>query len=655
MLMRSACVLLSMVFIGLLPQTVAAQWLGFGLGGQTEFTRQLDAMRWDMRGNYSKSDSAFSISLRETFRSRLFLLNKRPQNIQDENNAALDVTAWLSKRLGVSAESRQFSFSTTNVQQFRALAGPTFRLGNYVQLKALGGIMSDARSNETDQGPAFGIRAASSPIKVGDVTFDSRLRFDHANIQPRKQNTIRFVTNTDYRQDAFRFFGSLQLGSNRRDSYQPSSFLNRSANDVIESVISDTLTANLATEFPIDEKTTGSISLIALQNMRRFENDVRGNTDPANPLFDSRLLRQQIDFRFQADRQLGFGTVSGGVNYRIAGNETRLINTGALSEEQINRRSEVLENTNYDEEELDLFAESELALGDKNRLFARGQLGIRRYDTPEINFDDRDEFSAVFVITDQHRFSKYLNARVSLAGEAFHFVYLFAQRSLENNWRRSIRLLPSLTWQPSPRLSMQYDFLVRANYTVFDFPSPTGVVNDQASRELGLRVSTDYEFARDWFVEWRGSRNELQIGQLFWDTFEETPIDTLITWETQVMLSTRKKGKRVAVGMRYFQKRDFLQQTTISVTVMDNGIERTLNRIAPGLQITHQWGPLVQIILPFNNRNEIFVDGWFQVQRVGRRVYLDFPDEFEDEFRREERRSQRRFFPNLVLRSRFYF
>jgi hypothetical protein len=197
---------------------------------------------------------------------------------------------------------------------------------------------------------------------------------------------------------------------------------------------------------------------------------------------------------------------------------------------------------------------------------------------------------------------------------------------------------------------------IRANYTVYDFQVPGRLNADQAAREYGFRSRLEYQFLPDWYIEAEGARSELRIGRLQWNSFTETPIDTLISYESEITLSKRVGQLKISTGIRSFRKIDFLPQATTTIVVTDPSTgDRTFTRLAPGFLVTQQLGPLVQLMLPLSSKNELYIDGWFQQQKARTRLYTEYPEDFRDEFLARERRYARIKYPNMTMRARFRF
>jgi hypothetical protein len=635
---------------------VSAQMFGLGLEGSGYFRRQLDAFQWEYGGSYRYTSDQFDLSITDRFQSRLFYLSGRPTNIQDQNQALLLATGWLRPGLGVTTEARSLRFTTTGLRQDVLLAGLAWEPAAGIRLRPMAGIMSDARSGNLDQGLSLVLRGNADPFQAGEVWIMPEVFLEYADISPRSHQTYRMASEVRFGNESISLRADVQLGSSIRDSYQASSFLNRNQSDFVESIRNDSSSVSLSLYFPLAGEISGRLESGITGNRRQITNTALVD-NLETPLFDTRNNRLSFDLAFTASYPLNRSLLTAGFVYSSGTREARLINTDDLPPDQVVRRSEILLNSNFDQQRIELFTQNQIRISDVNTLNLLGRTSILRYDTPELNFDDRDEFFAQVRISNQHRFTDEFRAGITLAGEAYHYVYLFAERSIENNWRRSIRLIPEFDWQPWQWLHLRHRMLLRANYTVEDFEIEGRPKNDQASREFAFQTDIRADFDREWAVETGISRNELRIGRLLWSGFREIPTDTLITWEGYTLLAhTRPGGARIAAGVRAYRKLDYLPIISLRATATaPSGREVEVTRIAPGRQTTNQVGPAVEIMLPLYHRNELYINGWWQFQSIGQRLYTEYPEEFRQAFRAAERRRNTRTYPNLEIRTRIYF
>ncbi len=636
------------------PFAVQSQSLPLAIGGESYFNRQLDAMRWQYRGSFDFEYHRFQANLDNEFRSRLYVSDGRAQNIQDENELRLEMRQWIQDNWALTGDIQSYSFTTTNLRQESAHAGIMYNPHEEIELSFLGGIMSDRRSDNLDRGWSGLFRARSRPFRAGDFIIHPTAEAHYANISPRQYSTLRFQTGSEYRFEDFYMRGDLLLSSGRRESYQPSSFFNRGLTNIIESIRNDTTALDFQIRVPVMDVLGLEIDVYTLSNVRMVEGrPVKDEID--EPVYDTRMQRRELQLRALADYTIRRNLMTLGINLGYINRGSRLINIGDIPEDQITRRNETLRNSNFDQSRFELFTHSRFRLSENNELLLRAQTGILRYDTPEINHDDRDELTYQIMITNRHIFSPYFDLTMRAGGEATHYVYLSAVRSIENNWRRTIRLAPSLRWLPHKQLEFRSTFLVRANYTVEDFQLEGRPKNDQASREYAFQTDAAFTLSDSWQIELSGTRSELRIGRLFWDTFQETPTDTLITYDMKSMIYYRSGHHRIGLGGRLFLRRDFLPQATITADVADEHGVRQVTRSAPGLQLTRQYGPSVDINLHFFSGNRLIISGWMQRQEVRRRLYITYPDDIAPAFHREERRGTTRIYPNMEIRAVFNF
>jgi hypothetical protein len=645
------------LIIGILlwPGTLFAQYK-INVDGYSDFSRRLDAFQWNLGTDIGLKSDLTNVQFRNSFTSRLYLIRGTAQNIQDEYRSSLDVNHLLKQGIGIGLRSDVFGYTASKVRQERILAGPSLYGSNKrFEIRPMIGLMSDTRNNTTDTGPSFGLTGSWPNLVLGDFRFNPDLIIDYASIQPRSFGSFKLGSDTRYSDEFVQLNGNFQIGRSIRESYQASNFLNRDISDLIESIRSDTARIQAGLEFPIGNGSTGRIDVYTMSNNREFTNRILKDT-LRNDIVDTRFIRQDYDLAFQAFIPKGNIRFNPGLRFLGTSTNSDLINAKNIPDDQFRRRSEILERSNFKQNAIEVFANSTYTPMFGSELGIRVIVGILRYNTPEINVDDRDEQTIALRLIAKHKVSQWLDVGLTMAGEAYHNVYLFSARSAENNWRRSLRILPEITWQPSSTLIVRNAMFIRANYTVYDFQVPGRLNADQAAREYGYRSRVEYEFMPNWFVEIEGARSELRIGRLQWNTFTETPIDTLISYESEITLSKKVGQLKLSTGIRSFRKIDFLPQATTSIIVTDPSTgEKTFTRLAPGVLMTQQLGPLVQVMLPLSAKNELFIDGWFQQQKARSKLYTEYPEEFRDEFLARERRFARIQYPNLSMRARFRF
>jgi hypothetical protein len=620
-----------------------------GLIATTDFKRELDNYNWAYKseGNWKFLNTDFGY--RSQLNSRMFLFNKIPQNVQDETQVAIWAQQKLTTQWFLFSDTDYYSFTNTDITSMQSHFGLGFQ-GQEFTIKPSLGWYSDTRSNRTDDGLQYGVQATTKTIRIDDdLQTKLNAQLHYADISPRRFQSSSIQSTSLYQTQEVQLRVTGLYSFNERDSYQPSSFFNRNITDIIEKIISDTTRFQVGFSTQVNEVFRFNFSGFSLYNIRNFENKPLTD-DTENSIIDTRYTRQELEGTGSIDYSFAFGQGQLGLRYAVSGLDARITKALNSTDEEITRRNDQLRNTFYDQETTELFAKNSISINQNHTINTNATLSILRFDTPETNFDDRDElFSALEI---EHRFNSNHTYETSLlvSGESYHRVFLFKQRSLENNKRQSLRLQPSMIWFPLKRIRWSNQFMVRANYTVYDFQDREGTVRDQSSREWGFTSDIRWEFAKNWFSSLLVSRNRLIIGQLFWNEFSETPIDTLTTTRIESAIELQKMGLYAKLGIRVFIKDDYIPITVLQL----NQNDATLTRFTTGNQQTFQFGPMLSLRWESTKYGEISLDGWLQLQYLRNQWYIEVPDTFNRALNTDERFRRTRIFPNLSIRTKFY-
>lgn len=172
---------------------------------------------------------------------------------------------------------------------------------------------------------------------------------------------------------------------------------------------------------------------------------------------------------------------------------------------------------------LTLSGRSSFYLFGSDTLQLSGSISRYRYDTPENNTDDRDELRWHFAITEIHDFSPYLRLISNGSVTLNHLVYIFGERSADNNWMRIFRLFPQLIYRPNQKFSIKHDLEIYANYVDYDFEFST------SSSNLKSYVFRRFSFAQEINARLTGRTtifisNKVELeenGRLDWERWTE--------------------------------------------------------------------------------------------------------------------------------------
>lgn len=145
-----------------------------------------------------------------------------------------------------------------------------------------------------------------------------------------------------------------------------------------------------------------------------------------------------------------------------------------------------------------------------------------QYDTPdEKNYDDRDELRINSRVTVMHHFSDMLRLDVLASVNLYHMVYIFGERSADNNWNRIFRLQPSISYKPAQSLSIHQSFEVLANYVDYDFETDVTTTRSFVFRKFAMSDSLKWNILprTTLCIDYRLQLEE--NGQLSWEQWTE--------------------------------------------------------------------------------------------------------------------------------------
>jgi hypothetical protein len=225
---------------------------------------------------------------------------------------------------------------------------------------------------------------------------------------------------------------------------------------------------------------------------------------------------------------------------------------------------------------------------------------IFRYDTPsQLNMDDRDEFFSLLNLEYNHKFSSNLFAGLVFENLQNHLVFLKSSRSSSNNWNKIYRLSPYLTIKTQD-FSMQSQFEVLANYTIYDFEAINPSIKSYSYRQIGYKDSLFLNLGNSTNIQLKVTARLYERGVLYWKEFAESPQNrNLEIFSKMIFFSKPLYNLQAGIGVRYF----YLSQTKIGNNIPGAINNNFINKI---------WGPEAIIITNFSNGSSLSFQGWLE-------------------------------------------
>jgi hypothetical protein len=113
-----------------------------------------------------------------------------------------------------------------------------------------------------------------------------------------------------------------------------------------------------------------------------------------------------------------------------------------------------------------------------------------------------------------------LLARVNL----YHMVYIFGERSADNNWNRIFVLRPGLNFKPSSSLKLHQSFEVLANYVDYDFEDPNVQTRSFVFRKFAMTDSLQWRIMPRTRLSFNYRLQLEENGQLYWERWAQNLI-----------------------------------------------------------------------------------------------------------------------------------
>ncbi|HPG41574.1 MAG TPA: hypothetical protein PLP19_19935 [bacterium] len=163
----------------------------------------------------------------------------------------------------------------------------------------------------------------------------------------------------------------------------------------------------------------------------------------------------------------------------------------------------------------------------KDSLYSYISISKFQYDTPDTsNFDDRDELRFNSRLIGVHRFSPVLRGELQASVNLYHLVYIFGERSADNNWNRIFLLRPSVNYTPVKTFKFTQAFEVLANYVDYDFEDKSVQTKSFVFRKFSMDDSLQFQVTHNSTLSFDYRLQLEENGQLSWDEWTERVLAT---------------------------------------------------------------------------------------------------------------------------------
>lgn len=574
---------------------------------QFKFNREFSNFYWNGLLNFHTSRGSFDIYIYEKFSEMIIKTDRK--FVRDDNDFKFRFHKSISSRFKISLLLNSVSFVDDKLVGFSRASSTDLLSGIKVMpfsnfgFSFLSGYKLDYQMKQKDDGWVYRISSDTTDLLISDYHLKTNIEHQEDFIKPRKNITSslnltvwrKFTADVESKAEIF-------IKRVKRDFYfYADSNIQKTygVNLNIEGRDERAITGVLLLDYPLINNLT--LNLNFALNRRNIAKMVRYKTPS---LYDSDIE----EFTLNMSTGLSYSTEKFKTKFEIGYSERNEIHkpkkheltTESMflrikqSEEQKNNKS------------LRRIVNGEISFDPLDWLTVGGMfyVSLFRYDTPSaLNDDDRDELLQIFRVFLKLDISREIRMEIPLDLNGQHLVYIFATRSVNNNWNRIIKLSPSIIFE-NERLRNRASFSVLANYTVYDFETITPMVKSYVFRQFYFNDSISFPvFSR---LSFSGNLQVIlsESGRLKWREFKTKPVIFISNSEYSFKLNySLNKSARFSVGYRFFNERRY------------RFVE--LNRV-PDTRIIAS-GPISEIEIA-NEKFKLNFDGWMERLRLGGKV-----------------------------------
>lgn len=538
----------------------------------TNFDNSQNAARYISRLNYYTTYKKWNFFTKNYFSSSVTKLNENLY--RDFDNVKAGVGYNITDNMNLSANYNGQFYSDDRSFQLKGSSSNTGYLsgvydglykGSQVYSVINAGYKAESQFEELDKGPSVSGEFSIYNLSVSDFLVDGQLKLGYESLDPRKKSLVysnlyfeRSFDNNLARNEFDGVFSRI-----RKDFYFPADLNTTQQFGVqnnIEKRIESIFKAFDRFDYTVSQHTSFVVTLNPYYRRITKDNTYIPVAPTLQPtIYDTDL--QEFSISGDAAVNLQYEKIDYQLKayYRERDEKHFLLNPERIS---ANFRSIIEDKEATKNNHSSIFKLSSnlfYNINLMNRVELSGSASVFKYDTQsETNYDDRDEVG--FLVYLGHRFNnlKNLVLTTSVDLNLYHTVYIFSQKSSNNNWNRVIRFTSKSFFTPSEAFRNVGTFSVLANYTVYDFEDIVSTVKSYSFRQLNLKDSMIVNFSRHFGADIYGELKLYERGELNWREFSQRPVnyyeDKIINSELNYFFN---KFITISAGYKYFEQRRF--------------------------------------------------------------------------------------------------
>lgn len=533
----------------------------------SSFEKQLHTYNLREQFSYGKQLEDIFLGINQTFISTI--IKSTGLSVRDnaffsflgEYNLSNNFAVGANSNYNIYADDKQLAINNSSI--FNSSAYAKYYPVKKISFTPFIGFSRNEQIGIIDSGPLYGAEALLNNYSFNEFNLYSELKFQNEDIAPRKNTIYNIKFNIDKTfENTFRNQLLGLYSEQRKDFYFNTDSLTMSEFNIEKNIQSRTEERysiidrlQIATLF-----NNVSLNLEGSLDWRTIDRDTRyiSLSNISSSSFDTQIE----EFRINLNSYLKYTSQNLNTILRLTFAEReekhKAKSIEGSSDIIFEDRDAQEKRKNNTSKQITISAEGVFNITLKDRV--RLSLFHRKltYDTPSnLNNDDRDELLSMFGFQYTRRLTPFFDLYTILQGSINKTVYIFKERSANNNILRVLKLIAGGDIHLK-YLSSKNSAEVSANYTVYDYEDLNPNLKSFSFRQLALRDSTTIKLFRTTYFKFLGYLKFSEQGDFQWSGFANNPVRYLDERYAEPTFEYRFRHLSFAFGIRYFALSTYL-------------------------------------------------------------------------------------------------
>lgn len=560
------------------------------------YNKRFDKINLNLSENYS---STFIKSAQKSTRDEQFLTISSAYDLNDNFNIGLRAE---NKILSDNRSIEINQASNSDVILFTML-----KPEQEIFITPYLGYLSNRQIGQLDNGFTYGAEALINNLLISDFNINSQIKFKNEDIDPRK-NTNRFINlfvTNNFDQNISNSITTRFVQSRRDFYYKADDFISNFFN------VKNNIQSRTETGYLFEDKLAYKdfiknfdLNLLGSAATRSIDRNTRYRSAEivtlpgydAKSIFDTRIDELNLDFESRISFHNEF--FNGEFRFLYGERDEKHITKSFpdIDNRFFIERSELENQKNNNSTRASLSISGNINFSKSDILTFSLYQNKLRYNTPsELNFDDRDELLTIARFRYNKLLSPYFISYLSLEGTLNQTVYIFSEKSSNNNLNRILKLTAG-GYYFGKNFSSNNNFEVSANYTVYDFEDINPNYKSFSFRQFTATDSSALKLSKNFDVKFYGYVKLSEQGDLKWGDFLTTPNRFLAEIYSEPRITYNYNDLKLSAGIRYFSIKTYNYEVRKRIKASDY------------LSV----GPLTEVILFLRESLYLRIYGWYE-------------------------------------------